>query len=382
MTSHHELSINHNSAVPLHTQLRRQFRSRIVSGRWAPGTRLPSESRLQRELNVSRNTVRQALREMESEGLIERIPGRGTFVARELPREQERCLVAIVISSFDSQLDVLSGAERVARDNECLFVFYNHQGNYHEERRILARLVEQGVSGVLLWSCAPTGTPLPSLQGQGASLLPVVMLDRNPSGLPADFVTSDNVAGGGMAVRHLQQLGHRRIVCLSHDRDDLVPVDERIQGYRAAMATAGHAESAATWILPTGGELTLPATLRTSNNPESITMRTLGRRLQEERPEAIFAINDHMALLALRAAQGLGLRVPGDLSIVGYDNADYGAAFTPPLTTVEQSYETMGRRAMELLLERIAGLTAPPHTVRVPVTLYERATAGRPAGRT
>ncbi len=382
MTNWRELNVDHGSAVPLHVQLQRQLRSRIVSGQWKPGTRLPSENRMQQELNISRNTARQALRELENERLIERIPGRGTFVAVELPQERRECLVAIVISHFETELTLLSGAEQVARDNDCLFVFNNHHGNYHEERRILGQLSQQSVSGVLLWSSAPASAAVPPLVDQGISLPPLVLLDRDAPGLASDFVTSDNVDGAGMAVQHLQQLGHRRIVCLSHDASHLAPVAERIQGYQAAMEAAGMAEFAATWELPTGGELSRAETLKLSHGSDSVTMRLLRRWLEDERPQAIFAINDYLAMLALSAARFLRLQVPGDLSIVGFDNIDYGVAFSTPLTTVAQDYEAMGRRAMEMLLERMEGLTAPPRTVRVPVTLQVRATTGKPADPT
>lgn len=378
MASLQDLAVDHGSAVPLHLQLQRRLRGLISSGHWAPGTRVPSENRIQRELDISRNTVRQALGELENEKLIERIPGRGTFVARELPREQRRGLVSIIVGDFESQLDLLSGAEQVARDSDFLFVFSNHHGNYQQEQRILNELSRQEVSGALLWSCAPAGEA-PLAEYGGPSLPPLVMLDRNTPGLQSDFVTSDNVAGGGIAVRHLQQLGHRHIICLSHDVDELLPVAERIQGYRDAMEAAGDDAIADTWVLPTGGELSLVETLRLGFDPNSMPMHLLRQWLTDERPDAIFAINDHVALLALRAAQGLGLRVPGDLSVIGFDNVDYGSAFTPPLTTMTQDYWMMGRRAMEMLLERIDGLDSPPRKLRIPVTLFVRGTTGRKA---
>lgn len=377
MASLQDLDVDHDSAVPLHLQLQRRLRGLISSGQWPPGTRLPSENRIQRELNISRNTVRQALGELENESLIDRIPGRGTFVTMELPRQQSRGLVSIVVGDFESQLDMLSGAEKAARDSDFLFIFSNHHGNYQEEQRILSQLTRQEVSGALLWSCAPAGESAPAPEYRSASLPPLVMLDRDTPGLECDFVTSDNVAGAGMAVRHLQQLGHRHIVCVSHDVEDLLPVAERIQGYHEAMEVAGNAAVADTWVLPTGGELSLVETLRLCYDPDNVTMHLLRQWLTDDRPEAIFAINDHVALLVLRAAQSLGWRVPGALSVIGYDNVDYGSAFTPPLTTVAQDYWMMGRRAMEMLLERIDGLNAPPRKLRIPVTLLVRGTTGR-----
>ena len=377
MSTWHDLSVDHDSAVPLHTQLQRQFRELIHSGHWLPGSRLPSESQLQQNLNISRNTVRQALQDLVNEGLVERIPGRGTFVARVFPRRQNDRLIALVTSEFESELDLLIGAEQVSREKDCFLVFYNHRGNYREEWRILSQLEQQNVSGVLLWSSLPPGAASVSRLAPDFPLPPLVMVDRNTPGLPTDFITSDNVAGGGLAVRHLQQLGHRRIVCLTHDVDDILTVAERIRGYRAAMEAAGDAALASTWILPTGGELSLEDSQALSQDLDNPAMLTLMERLRQERPGAIFAINDNVALLVLRATQALGWQVPGDLSVVGFDNVDFGSLFTPPLTTVGQDFRAIGRQGMELLLERMEDPSLPPRTLRVPVTLYERATTGR-----
>ena len=379
MATWQDLNVDHGSAVPLHTQLQRQIHNLIHSGHWAPGSRLPSETQLQRNLNISRNTVRQALREIESEGLIERIPGRGSFVAREFPSEKGETLVAFIVGQFESELDMLSAAERMAREKDCLLVFYSHRGDYREEQRLLRQLVEQKVSGVLLWSCRPAGARGSLQEELGLTLPPLVMVDRDTPGLLTDFITSDNVGGARLAVGHLRELGHRRIICLSHSRNDLLPVAERIQGYHGAMAEAGDAAAASTWVLPTGGELPLAEVLRLSQDLDNPTMREFQRRLQEERPEAIFAINDHVACLALRAAQMLGWQVPGDLSIVGYDNVIYGSFFTPPLTTIVQDYGALGRGAMELLVQRMADRSLPARNVRVPVTLNNRATTGSPS---
>jgi len=76
-----EITIAYNSSIPLHTQLLNQLRHLILSGQWAPGRRIPSETELQRQLKISRSTIRQALHKAEAERLIERVPGRGTFVA-------------------------------------------------------------------------------------------------------------------------------------------------------------------------------------------------------------------------------------------------------------------------------------------------------------
>ncbi len=376
MADFNELKVDHDSLVPLHTQLQRQLRSLIDSGRWAPGSRLPSENQLQRDLNISRSTVRQAFSKAQHEGLIERIPGRGTFVAEPTRARRQKRLIAFVISDFESEREweLLNGAESAARVNDCHLIFYNTRHNCREEQRVLSQLVQQGISGALLWSCAPPASDKEMYDA--ASLPPLVMMDRDTPSLPTDFVTSDNRGGAALALRHLLALGHRRIACLTHDVVGLLPVAERIQGYSDTLLAAGE-EPAPTWVLPTAAELSPATALKLGENPDSPPMRYLIRRLEEERPTALFAVNDLVALLALRAARTLQLQVPGDLSVIGFDDVEFSAFMMPPLTTVAQDFHAIGRRSFELLLERMDGTTPPARTVRIPVALRERATTGR-----
>lgn len=373
-----DLNVDHDSLVPLHTQLQRQLRNLIVSGQWASGSRLPSENQLHRELNISRSTVRQAFRELQHEGLIERIPGRGTFVADPAPDGRQKRLIAFIISDFDSEREweLLKGAEAAARRNDCHVVFYNTRHSCREERRVLSQLLSQNISGALLWSCADAEDADAARAHDLDGLPPLVMMDRDSPAHPGDLVTSDNHGGATLALSHLLALGHRHIVCVTHDRVGLSTVAERIRGYQDALQASGEMEGSV-WAMPTGAELSTEKALQLGNDPESEAMQFLTQRLAEEKPTALFAINDLVALLVLRAAQAIRLRVPQDLSVVGYDNIEFSALMATPMTTIAQDFHTIGRRSFELLLERMDGADVPPRTLRIPVALRERATTAR-----
>ena len=373
-----DLRVDHDSLVPLHTQLQRQLRNLIVSGQWAPGSRLPSENQLHRELNISRSTVRQAFSESQHEGLIERIPGRGTFVADPAPDGRQKRLIAFIISDFDSEREweLLKGAEAAARRNDCHVVFYNTHHSCREERRVLSQLPSQNISGALLWSCADAEDGSAAQAYDVGSLPPLVMMDREAPALPGDLVTSDNHGGASLALSHLLALGHRHIVCVTHDRVGLSTVAERIRGYQDALQASGEMEGSV-WAMPTGAELSTEKALQLGNDPDSAAMQFLTQRLAAEKPTALFAINDLVALLVLRAAQAIRLRVPQDLSVVGYDNVEFSALMATPLTTIAQDFHSIGRRSFELLLERMDGVDVPPRTLRIPVALRERATTAR-----
>ena len=132
-----EISIVHNSSIPLHMQLLNQLHHLILSGQWTPGSRLPSETELQRQLKISRSTIRQALNNAEAEGLIERVPGRGTFVASLPPNNDSSHFIGYVtvdlLSSNESQYKLLSGAESIAKEKGYRILFSNSNQDIAEE---------------------------------------------------------------------------------------------------------------------------------------------------------------------------------------------------------------------------------------------------------
>jgi LacI family transcriptional regulator len=160
---------------------------------------------------------------------------------------------------------------------------------------------------------------------------------------PSDLVTidSDNLRGGRLATAHLLELGHRRIGMLT-GRPDLQSAQLREHGYRQALTEAGVPVDHS--IIEVG-----------AYDPEIAV--AAARRLisAAERPTAVFAANDISAIATIEAAIQLGMRVPDDLSVVGFDNVPESALCTPPLTTVDQPIREMGRRAIGELVRLIQG---------------------------
>jgi LacI family transcriptional regulator len=203
--------------------------------------------------------------------------------------------------------------------------------------------------------------------GDSGDSTPIVAVDPHagPSTMPT--VHGDNLAGAIAATEHLLSLGHRRIGFLA-GRPDLESARQREQGYRQALEAAGL--SVDPELIRVGGyELEL------SEEPARELLSVA------DRPTAIFAANDLSAIQTLHVASGLGLSVPGDLSVVGFDNIPESAVIAPPLTTIDQSIQEMGRRAVEMLLELIEG-TAPdePRQVTLPTRLVVRQSTGPPPG--
>jgi GntR family transcriptional regulator of arabinose operon len=386
------ITIDRDRAVPLHVQLLNQLRHLIMSGEWAPGSLLPSEAELQDQLKISRSTIRQALNSAEVQGLIERVPGKGTFVAQlATGRHSSRLIGYITCDSFRYlQSQLVSGAESVASAKGYRVIFCNSNRNAKEENRLLEQLVlEDKVSGILIWPILHSNPSRRLFQLAQQGLIPLVLVDRTFNGLTCDYVTSDNYAGARAAVEHLVELGHRRIAFLSRPILQLLTVAERLRGYQDVMREAGLTPLEPWLVGALDQEMEIVLTLQSYSDVASQDVAQIARYLRApsagsgqapQRPTAIFAMNDMMAMQAMKAAKLVGLRVPEDLSLVGFDDeAIVNTLLDVPLTTVAQDGFTMGRQAAELLIERIEGHSGPPRQEVLPTQLRVRASTALPA---
>jgi DNA-binding LacI/PurR family transcriptional regulator len=201
-----------------------------------------------------------------------------------------------------------------------------------------------------------------------------VLLDRTLPTLNCDCVTSDNYTGGYNAVKHLLGLGHKRIVFLSRPILQLSTIADRLRGYQRALQAA-NLTPLQPWLVGTvDQELTTPSALSAYSSGVGPEIGQITRYLaSSERPTAIFAMNDLMALQALKAASQMGLRVPHDLAVVGFDDIDIAAHLDVPLTTVAQDIVGLGEQATKLLIERIEGDKGSPRQETLPTQLRIRA---------
>lgn len=378
-----DIQLYHDSFVSLHVQLHNQLRELIISGRWQAGTRIPSENQLTSYLNISRSTVRLALQRAELEGLVERIPGKGTFVAQLSSRERQSRLIAFVTWGFDSEthLLLLNGAEDEVKTNGHRIIFSTMR-NRQEETEILKRFKADDIAGLLMWPHSNASR----MQRENAILyrelnVPIVLMDRQIYGLDCDYVTSDNYGGARALMRHLLELGHEQIVFLSHHEMELLPVIERYRAYCDVMQETG-LPLQEPWLIGQPGKEIGSASdmLRSSFDFNSAELQQLRNYLSntQARPTAIFALNDYLAILALQAMRSLNLAVPGVVSIGGFDDIDLAAHLQVPLTSVAQDPFTIGKRAARLLIERLEGYAGPSRCEIIPTQLRIRSSTTVP----
>ncbi|MEV1003830.1 LacI family DNA-binding transcriptional regulator [Nonomuraea sp. NPDC050202] len=310
--------------------------SRVVNGRYG----------------VSVSTIEQV------RSAIEELGYESSLVATSLRRSRTNVL-GLVTHSFQSYTaEVLKGVmDALSQSGFDLIIYANSDlyGTYSDgwEQRHLARL-----AGTLTDGCIVV-TP----SGEVRSGTPVVVIDP-ARGSTAPSVTADNFAGATAVVEHLLGLGHRRIGFIA-GRASLEAAWSREEGYRTALAEAG---------VPLDPQLIA----RGSFNPESAAPLARALLDRPDRPTAIFAASDGMALKALQVAKDLGLDVPGDLSVAGFDNIPESALAEPGLTTVDQSMYRLGYEAARMLKSLVRGDWEGPDRTVLPTRLVVRGSTAAP----
>jgi LacI family transcriptional regulator len=234
---------------------------------------------------------------------------------------------------------ILSGATEALYEQDMRVLLCPTQHEHEREVTLLDRLMHGTTDGAILLLPTETSDELKALQAHG---FPFVVADpRFPldEGIPA--VSAAHWAGAKAATDHLLGLGHRRIGLITGERG-WAATEGRVDGYQTALAAAG--------VLPTP-ELVIDGDWQFEGG------RAGAARLLElaEPPTAILASNDNMAVGAVQAARERALRVPDDLSVVGYDDSEKASIVTPALTTVRQPLEELGRTAVSLLTRLLEG---------------------------
>lgn len=232
---------------------------------------------------------------------------------------------------------ILAGALEAAYEQDMRLVLCATLQEHDREVSLLETLMDGATDGAIVLLPEESSEELLELQSSG---YPFVVADpRVPlaEGIPA--VSAGHRAGAKAATDHLLSLGHRRIAHISGHRG-WAATEERIEGYHAALAAAH--------VLPS-------AELLAEGDFEAPSGYAAAGKLLDlpDRPTAIFASNDNMAVGVLRAARERGLSVPEDLSVVGFDDAELAQIVTPPLTTVRQPLAELGRTAVSLLTRMI-----------------------------
>lgn len=322
------------------------------------GVSLKTVSRVvNREQHVS-SSVRDAVQQA-----IDELGYSPNGAARALASKKTRRIGMIAAStSLSGPSAILDGVEKAVRQQGYSLALVRTQPDEgYEIQHAMAQLMSQGIDGLILSEPVDTydlGIHAPA----GVPLLSIDFPDRRHSAEEI-VVGPDEVDGARQAVSLLLSLGHRTVHHIAGD-PAWAAARQRVRGWRETLEAEG-----APVVEPVFGDWT----------PASGYAQML-RLLEAGRPTAVFVANDQMAVGAIHAVERSGLSVPGDVSIIGFDDADDSAYLHTPLTTVRADFQETARRGVDRLIQAIEGRDGSPRHFTLPVELVIRESAAQPAG--
>ncbi len=351
---------------------------RMAQGVYLPGARLPAERDLAAEFALDRSAVRAARTELARTGQIVREPGcrprvsgaarTARPVARLHPASRNIAVILPQHAADHGSREILRGIAHLLHSQEAPYRPLMFDLNLRTaprgtlEQQACTAVLDEDIAGAIVWPTLEPGS-LDGWRGVQTAGRPVVFVDRCDDDFLCDFVGVDNYEAAKDATRFLLAQGHMQIVHLTRDLP-ASSIEQRVEGYRDALIDAGLPFSAASvWRLPT--EASAPSVDEFAAH--LLALNPL--------PTAVFAVNDQIAHTLIAALEARGKTVPGDISVLGFDDDDQHSARPALLTTVRQPFERIGQRAAALLLRRL-GPAPPPafQHVLLPTILVERST--------
>tara|TARA_B110000438_G_scaffold75637_1_gene75749 strand:+ start:222 stop:1304 length:1083 start_codon:yes stop_codon:yes gene_type:complete len=332
--------INNKSSVPKYFQLQTWLQDRIEQGYYKTNEKIPTENELVKLSGLSRATVRHALKNLEYSGYIIRKKRVGSFVKKVEDQTNNIPTVGLLIPDIRSgYAPILArGAEDEAIKNDVSLILCNtddtlNQANYHIER-----LIKMSVSGVIYVPIAASDKKnLHIISKLKKKKIPVVLADRGIQDSNFDFVTTNNFEGSRQITQHLLNRGHQKIAFLSNKLYSTERL--RYDGFLSRLKEANIVQDPSITIL----DKSAFNVNRYLNHAHKILKN-------RKKFTAVYAGHDRIALLFYAAAKNLGLNVPQDFSLVGYDNMPLT---TVSLTTMHQPIYEMGQESIKLIVSRI-----------------------------
>jgi LacI family transcriptional regulator len=261
---------------------------------------------------------------------------------------------------------------RIARDLEAELrkhrynvLIASSEEDVDQEKELLESLRSLSIRGFIVAPASTTNSRhIAQLAREGA---PVVLIDRVAKGVRGDSVIVDNEGGAREAVDYLVGTGHRRIGLLRDD-SQIFTAQERLAGYQNSLQSHG---------IPLDDSL-VGVSRSTVEHAIEATIRLFSRR---NRPTALFTVDSLMTQGALLGLRSMGLSIPHDVSLIGFDDFDLATFTDPQITVVAQPISDIGPLAAQMLLERLAGKESKPRHVRFPTRLITRGSVSRPGKR-
>jgi GntR family transcriptional regulator of arabinose operon len=332
--------------TPKYLQLKQEILSWLHSGRLKLNDQMPSENEIAEQFQMSRQTVRQTFGELEQEGWLFRVQGKGTFVSNPQEKKAQAVQIIGVLTTYISDYifpHIVRGAEGALRDKGYRLLLSSTDNDKEKEKEILTMMMSQPLSGLII---EPTksaeGNPnLSYYLSLDYQKIPYIMINERYPEMDCPFIKVDDEAGGFLATQHLIQLGHRKIAGF-FKTDDLQGVN-RLKGFIRA-----HHQ----YQIPLLPDMVTDYTTEEKQTKPSVAAASLLSQA-EDRPTAFVCYNDDLAIKLLEVIRRLGMNVPEDLSMVGFDDSALAIATEVKLTTLTHPKMEMGIAAADLLIDMI-----------------------------
>ncbi len=360
-----------------HEEISAELRKEIAAGRYGGEERLPSDSVLMERFGVSRPTVAQAMRTLAMEGLVVRRAGSGTYARppdRASPPVSSRMLALLMPHFGHTEVFQLIAGHlaSLARHHDYGLVWggstlpqLDADIRLEHGEELCQQFIESRVDGVFF-------SPYEFVQGgYEANLrmvkrfrdagIPVVLVDHDVVAYPErsefDLVGVDDAGGGFALGKHLLKLGCNRFVHVARPLSAST-VDARHTGLWKAVNRFGDGDS---FVTAERGEAGDPV---------------FANKVMASRPDAIVCGNDHTAAVLIRTLGKIGVSVPGDVRVTGFDDAGFAGLVSPPLTTFRQPCQEIAISAFRAMLDRLLDPSLPARSIRLSGSLVVRESCG------
>lgn len=324
-----------------------QLKKDILSGKICPGEKLPSENELSKEYSLSRHTVRKALGILAQEGYVEALHGKGTYCSENMRHAKKSRNIAVVTTYISDYIfpRLIQGIDNVLSDKGYSIILKNTGNSRQKEARCLEELLQKDIDGLII---EPSKSQMicrhrnlyDSLEKYEIPYIFIQGIYTEMRDKP--HILMDDARGGYLVTKYLLELGHRKIAGI-FKADDIQGL-QRHKGYVQALQEAG---------VPYDPDSVIWFHTEDRKSKPGMMARIMAQNGQL--PEGIVCYNDQIAVQVMEALEGMGLKIPGDISITGYDNSLY-AQRGSGITTIAHPQERLGEMAAELILEKINGV--------------------------
>ena len=350
---------------PKYERLKQYLHAELTAGRLRPGDALPSEQQMAVKLGISRNTVRQALTMLDREGLIRRVQGKGTYVeadARTHLNKGQDIFALVMPQTWSGYLpSLLRGFESACGDLQNRTIVCSTEHDVHRQGNTLLQLMHDKVSGVALLPTTQRPAPVYQVQQLHERGIPLVFCHHRVKGTSAPLVAIPFDQVGRVAGRALLERGHRRVGLFLLGPDE-VALEYR-DGLREVME-AGGGELPEEFIYY--GKLGLSDV---TGQREAVRAAVKKMCKRPDRPTAIFCSFDNMAELVHLTLSRAGIRMPEDISLLGFGGMWRQSPIMHELTSVAVDEIEIGRRAVQILNEMRRGTRPLDNDEEIMMTL-------------